>query len=44
MDWTDMDKTNDIIEQRRQKLEDLKEKNINPFPNDFVVTDTIKIF
>ena len=42
MDWTDMDKTNDIIEQRRQKLEDLKEKNINPFPNDFVVTDTIK--
>ena len=37
-----MNKTNDIVEQRRKKLEDLKEKNINLFPNDFIVTSTVK--
>jgi len=37
-----MNKTNDIVEQRRKKLEDLKEKNINLFPNDFVVTNAVK--
>ena len=37
-----MNKTNDIVEQRRKKLEDLKEKNINIFPNDFIVTNTVK--
>jgi lysyl-tRNA synthetase class 2 len=37
-----MNKTNDIVEQRRKKLEDLKEKNINIFPNDFIITNTVK--
>ena len=37
-----MNKTNDIVEQRRKKLEDLKRKNINLFPNDFIVTSTVK--
>ncbi len=37
-----MNKTNDIVKQRRKKLEDLKEKNINLFPNDFIVTNTVK--
>lgn len=37
-----MNKTNDIVEQRRKKIEDLKKKNINLFPNDFIVTNTVK--
>ena len=37
-----MKKTNDIVKQRRKKIEDLKEKNINIFPNDFIVTNTVK--
>ena len=37
-----MDKISDIIEKRRTKLADLKNKNINLFPNDFVVSHTAK--
>lgn len=37
-----MEKTSDIIRRRREKLAELKNKNINLFPNDFVVLHTIK--
>lgn len=37
-----MNETNDIVEQRRKKIEDLKKENINLFPNDFIVTSTVK--
>ena len=30
-----MEEINDLIAQRRQKLTDLKDENINPYPNDF---------
>lgn len=30
-----MEEINDLIAQRRQKLADLKDENINPYPNDF---------
>ncbi|MBW2598160.1 MAG: lysine--tRNA ligase, partial [Deltaproteobacteria bacterium] len=36
-----MDKKSDIIEQRKQKLLDLKRNNTNPYPNDFVVLHTV---
>lgn len=39
---TDMEKTNNIIGKRRKKIEDLKHKKINLFPNDFVVSHTIR--
>ncbi len=37
-----MEKTSDIIKKRRKKIADLKNKNINLFPNDFVVSHTVK--
>ena len=37
-----MDKTNDIIETRRKKLAELKNNNINLFPNDFIVSHTVR--
>jgi len=37
-----MEKTNDIIGKRRKKLEDLKNKEINLFPNDFDVSHTVR--
>jgi len=37
-----MDKTSDIIEKRRKKLSELKDNNINLFPNDFIVSHTVK--
>ena len=37
-----MEKTTDIKEQRRKKLSDLRNKNIRLFPNDFIVSHTIK--
>jgi lysyl-tRNA synthetase class 2 len=37
-----MDKTSDIIEKRRKKLAELKNNNINLFPNDFIVSHTVK--
>lgn len=30
-----MEEINDLIAQRRQKLIDLKDENINPYPNNF---------
>jgi lysyl-tRNA synthetase class 2 len=37
-----MDKKSAIIENRKKKLEDLKNKNINIFPNDFNVLHTVR--
>jgi len=37
-----MDKTSDIIEKRRKKLSELKDNDINLFPNDFIVSHTVK--
>jgi len=37
-----MDKTSDIIERRRKKLTELKKQNINLFPNDFIVSHTVR--
>ena len=37
-----MNKTSDIIERRREKLADLISNNVNLFPNDFVVSNTIR--
>jgi lysyl-tRNA synthetase class 2 len=34
-------KAADLIGQRRQKIEDLREAGINPFPNGFTATDTV---
>ena len=36
-----MEKTSDLIRRRKQKIADLKKLNLNPFPNDFVVSHTI---
>ncbi|MBW2099904.1 MAG: lysine--tRNA ligase [Deltaproteobacteria bacterium] len=36
-----MEKTSDIIEQRRKKNQELKNTNVNLFPNDFSVSHTI---
>lgn len=38
----DMEKTNNIIGKRRKKIEDLKSKKINLFPNDFAVSHTVR--
>ena len=37
-----MDKKSAIIENRKKKLEDLKNNNINPFPNDYEVLHTVR--
>ncbi|MBC2695607.1 MAG: lysine--tRNA ligase [Desulfobacteraceae bacterium] len=37
-----MDKTSDIIEIRRKKISELKDNDINLFPNDFIVSHTVK--
>ena len=37
-----MDKKSSIIENRKKKLEDLKNNNINLFPNDFEVLHTVR--
>ncbi len=37
-----MDKTSDTIEKRRKKLSELKDNGINLFPNDFIVSHTVK--
>ncbi|MDL1967161.1 MAG: lysine--tRNA ligase [Deltaproteobacteria bacterium] len=37
-----MDKTSDTIERRRKKLTELKNNNIKLFPNDFIVSHTVK--
>jgi len=37
-----MDKTSDIIKARRKKLSELKDNNVNLFPNDFIVSHTVK--
>ena len=36
-----MEKVSDISVQRRQKIEDFRRQDINPFPNDFKVSHTI---
>lgn len=35
------DKANDLISQRKQKIEDLRQEGINPFPNGFEVPNTV---
>ena len=37
-----MEKKSAIIENRKKKLEDLKNNNINLFPNDFKVLHTVR--
>jgi lysyl-tRNA synthetase class 2 len=37
-----MDKTSDTIEKRRKKLSELKDNDINLFPNDFIASHTVK--
>jgi len=37
-----MEKTSDVIEQRREKISELKNNNINLFPNGFIVSHTVK--
>ena len=37
-----MEKANNIIGKRRKKIEDLKNKKINLFPNDFAVSHTVR--
>ncbi|MBU1163810.1 MAG: lysine--tRNA ligase [Proteobacteria bacterium] len=37
-----MDKISDTIEKRREKLAELKNNNINLFPNDFIISHTVK--
>lgn len=37
-----MEKISDLISRRKQKIADFKKLNLNPFPNDFVVSHTIK--
>ncbi len=37
-----MSKEDDLISRQRRKLSELKEKNINLFPNDFIVTHSVK--
>ncbi|MCF8067007.1 MAG: lysine--tRNA ligase [Desulfobacterales bacterium] len=36
------EKTSDVIELRRKKLADLKDENVNPFPNDIRIEHTVK--
>ncbi len=36
-----MEKTGDLIEKRRQKIVELKERGVNLFPNNFTVTHTV---
>lgn len=36
-----MDTTSTIIEKRKKKIQELKDNNVNLFPNDFIVTHTI---
>lgn len=35
------DKSTDLIDQRKQKIESLRNEGINPFPNDFKVSHTV---
>jgi lysyl-tRNA synthetase class 2 len=35
------DKSNDLISQRKQKIEDLRQEGVNPFPNGFEVPHTV---
>ncbi len=37
-----MEKTSELLHQRKEKIEDLKKNNINPFPNGFRVQHTIR--
>lgn len=37
----DLEKTSDLLEKRRNKLSDLRNNNINLFPNDFIVLHTV---
>jgi len=37
-----MDKKSEIIKNRKKKIADLRDKNINLFPNDFVVSHTVR--
>ncbi|RPH51468.1 MAG: lysine--tRNA ligase [Desulfobacteraceae bacterium] len=37
-----MEKTSELLEKRRIKLSELRDKNINLFPNDYIVLHTVK--
>ena len=37
-----MEKTSDILRKRKEKIEEFKRDGINPFPNGFDVSDTIR--
>ena len=37
-----MEKTRDLLQKRKEKIEDLKKNNINLFPNGFVVSHTVR--
>ncbi len=37
-----MEKTHDLLQKRKEKIEDLKQNNINLFPNGFVVSHTVR--
>ena len=37
-----MDKTSDLLQKRKEKIEELKKNNINLFPNGFVVSHTVR--
>jgi len=37
-----MEKTSDLLHQRKEKIEELKKNNINPFPNGFRVSHTVR--
>jgi len=37
-----MDETNELIQQRVRKLDELRKEEINPFPNQYKVKDTSK--
>lgn len=36
------ERTGSIIEQRKKKLADLRDRNINPYPNDFAILHTVR--
>jgi len=38
----DMEKTSELLHKRKEKIEELKKNNINPFPNGFKVLHTVR--
>jgi lysyl-tRNA synthetase, class II len=40
-DWVNMEKQNTLQESRKKKIEELRSRDINPYPNGFVVSQTV---